>query len=134
MVRMDQPLLWGRGRRATGGEIYFPLTLEIFMKRFATLFVALGLATAGSTVIADQAKDQLNKQKAKPQPVQMTDAQMDNVTGGLVNVVVIDAVDVNRNDVQVQVSAAAQAAVAILGAAGGAAGSFPRQVLGTNRP
>ncbi len=43
------------------------------MKRFATLFVALGLATAGSTVLAEEAKDQVSEQNAKPQPMQMTE-------------------------------------------------------------
>lgn len=65
------------------------------MKRFATLFVALGLATAGSAVLADQAKDQITKQTPKPQPVQMTDAQMDKVAGGIA-VAIFDTVDVEQ--------------------------------------
>ena len=85
------------------------------MKRFATLFVALGLATAGSTVIAEEAKDQVSKQDAKPQPVQMTEAQLDNVAAGLVTVVVFDVVDVRRTDIAVQVPIHANVAAAVLG-------------------
>src|SRR5437660_52156 len=44
------------------------------MNRFACRFVALGLAAAGSTAFAAE--------PAKPQPVMMTDAQMDDVTAG----------------------------------------------------
>jgi hypothetical protein len=85
------------------------------MKRFATLFVALGLATAGSTALADQAKDQLNKQKAKPQPVQMTEAQLDNVAGGLVDIVLVDVVDVEKNNLAVAANVPINAAVAAFG-------------------
>jgi hypothetical protein len=41
------------------------------MNRFASIFVAFGLAAAGSTALA-----------AQPPPVLMTDAEMDNVTAG----------------------------------------------------
>jgi hypothetical protein len=41
------------------------------MIRFACIFVAVGLASAGSTALA-----------AKPQPALMTEAQMDDVTAG----------------------------------------------------
>ena len=104
------------------------------MKRFATVFVALGLATAGSTALAEQ-------ESAKPQPVQMSDAQLDNVaagalivTPGLVDVVVNDVTieipvrvlnnSVNGNTVQVPVAANVSAAVALLGNAS----SFARQL------
>lgn len=89
------------------------------MKRFATLFVALGLATAGSTALAEQAKDQVTKQNAKPQPVQMTDAQLDNVAAGLINLLIVDFADVNvdRTQVNVGVPVVANAAVAVLGIA-----------------
>src|SRR5688572_4217709 len=112
------------------------------MKRFATLFVALGLATAGSTALAEQAKDQLSQQKAKPQPVQMTDAQLDAVAGGVL-VVVNDTVDignvtvpvrvlnnsVNDNQINVQVPVGAGVGVGVLGfgGGGGVAGAFGRQ-------
>ena len=43
------------------------------MNCFACTFAALGLAAAGSTALAAP---------AKPEPVMMTDAQMDNVTAG----------------------------------------------------
>lgn len=107
------------------------------MKRFATLFAALGLATAGFPALADQAKDQ-----AKPQPMQMTDAQLDTVaagqiqiTDGLVTVQVGD-VDVeipvrvlnnSVNDNTVQVPVAANVAATVV-ALGGNAASFARQL------
>jgi hypothetical protein len=70
------------------------------MKRLA-LFVAFGLATAGSTALAEQADRQIQAQNPKPQPVKMTDAQMDNVAGGQA---LID-VDIRQvaNNIQVQV-------------------------------
>jgi hypothetical protein len=91
------------------------------MKRFATLLVAFGLATAGSTALAEQAKDQVSKQKAKPQPVKMTDAQLDNVAAGRASLI---EVDITRNDILRNVNANVQvvAAAAVLGAAGAAQG------------
>ena len=97
------------------------------MKRFATVFFALGLATAGSTALAAQAKDQLDKQAPKPQPVKMTDAQMDNVAAGLIaipiTVVAIDVADVSNvaNNLRLSVPVVAAANVALLGTAGQAA-------------
>jgi Na+-translocating ferredoxin:NAD+ oxidoreductase RnfG subunit len=82
------------------------------MKRLASIFVALGLAAAGSTALAAQ-------------PALMTDAQMDNVTagadGGLVDVVIKNAL----NDwsisldigLQANVAANVNAAVALIGTA-----------------
>jgi hypothetical protein len=116
------------------------------MKRFATVFFSVGLATAGSTALAQQGVDQANEQSSKPQPVMMTEAQMDNVaagqlivTGGLVDVVVnnvhvLEDVDVrvlnnsvNNNTVQVPVAATVSAAVAVLGNASALARQFGRQ-------
>ena len=63
--------------------------------RFACISVALALAGAGSTALAAE--------PAKSQPMMMTDAQMDNVTGGgLIDVLITDnlnnlAVNVNTN-------------------------------------
>jgi hypothetical protein len=112
---MDQGLLRAGGRRI-GGEIFYPSTLEVFMKRFATLFVALGLATAGSTVLAEEAKDQVSKQVAKPQPMQMTDAQLDNVAGGALVFVGPDLIDL---DVTVRdVAQGIQVAVPVTAAVG----------------
>jgi hypothetical protein len=48
------------------------------MIRSACIVVALGLAAAGSTALAAP---------AKPEPVMMTDAQMDNVTAGDLTIV-----------------------------------------------
>jgi hypothetical protein len=91
------------------------------MNRFATVFVALGFATAGSTAaLADQPKDQISKQDAKPQPVQMSDAQLDNVAAGqLIDVVLIDVVDVRNVQVAIPVNANVLANVnaAVLGTA-----------------
>ena len=71
------------------------------MNRFACIFVALGLAAAGSTAFAADPP-------AKPQPTMMTDAQMDNVTGaGLIDIIIMD----NLNDLQVNVNATVQAIV-----------------------
>jgi hypothetical protein len=114
------------------------------MKRFANLFVALGLATAGSTVLAEQQDQQLRTQDAKPQPVQMTDAQLDNVAGGalvaagnLISVQLQDVVDVNNNNVNVAVpvTAAVGANVGVLSGpqvaaarSGDARARFGRQV------
>ena len=70
------------------------------MNRIACIFVALGLAAAGSTALAAQ--------PAKPQRAMMTDAQMDNVTGGgLIDVIIMD----NLNNLGVDINAAVTAAV-----------------------
>jgi hypothetical protein len=50
------------------------------MIRFARIFVACGLAAAASTALA-----------VKPEPALMTDAQMDNVTAGLLTIVFQDS-------------------------------------------
>jgi hypothetical protein len=102
------------------------------MNRFASLILALVLAGAGSTALAEQTKDQVSTQTAKPQPVQMTDAQMDNVAGGLITVVAIDVVDVQNVannlsvDVAIPANVGANVVLAILGAAAG--GVVPTQV------
>jgi hypothetical protein len=70
------------------------------MNRIACIFVALGLAAAGSTALAAE--------PAKPQPAMMTEAQMDNVTGGgLIDAIIMD----NLNNLGVDVNAAVTAAV-----------------------
>jgi hypothetical protein len=70
------------------------------MNRFACVFVALGLAAAGSTALAAP--------PATPQPVMMTDAQMDNVTGGgLIDVIIQD----NLNNLSVDINATVTALV-----------------------
>jgi hypothetical protein len=52
------------------------------------------------------------------QPVKMTDQQMDQVTAGaLANVVLVDLVDVNKNNVQVVAPIGVTAAVGVLGTA-----------------
>src|SRR5687768_1622014 len=96
----------------------------MLMKRFTSVVVVLGFALAGSPALADQ---------AKPQPVQMNDAQLDavaagavQVTEGLVNVTVGDITvqdipvriltnSINGNTVQVPVAANVNAVVAALG-------------------
>jgi hypothetical protein len=70
------------------------------MNRIACIFVALGLAAGGSTALAAE--------PAKPQPAMMTDAQMDNVTGGgLIDAMIMD----NLNNLGVDINAAVAAAV-----------------------
>jgi hypothetical protein len=106
------------------------------MKRFSHLFVAVGFALAGSAALAAD---------GKPQPVQMTDAQLDvvaagavQVTDGLVNVTVGDVTvqdipvriltnSINGNTVQVPVAANVNAVVAALGNAAGLARQYGRQ-------
>jgi hypothetical protein len=106
------------------------------MKRFSNVFVAVAFALAGSTAIAGQ---------DKPRPVQMSDAQLDavaagavQVTEGLVNVTVGDVTvqdipvrvltnSVNGNTVQVPVAANVNAVVGVLGNAAGLARQFGRQ-------
>jgi hypothetical protein len=51
-------------------------------------------------------------------PVELTDAELDAVTGGaLINVVAVDVVDINNNDVDVAIPVNAAVAVAVLGQA-----------------
>ena len=65
-----------------------------------SIFVALGLIAAGSAALAAQ--------PAKPQPALMTDAQMDNVTGGgLIDVVIAN----NLNNLSVDINATVTALV-----------------------
>ena len=65
-------------------------------------------------------------------PVELTDAELDAVTGGLVNVVAVDVVDINNNDVlnnnNVQLNLPVAAAVAVLGTAGAITGNRPGRV------
>jgi hypothetical protein len=70
------------------------------MNRFACIFVAAGLAVAGSTAFAAE--------PAKSQPTVKTDAQMDNVSGGgLVDVIIAN----NLNNLMVDVDATVNATV-----------------------
>jgi hypothetical protein len=96
------------------------------MNRFACVFVAFGLAAAGSTALAAQ--------PAKPQPAVMTDAQMDNVTAGalgdgLVTVVLQDSLNNWNLDIalklQANVAANVNAGVALVGSASA------QQLIGT---
>ena len=81
------------------------------MNRVARIFVAFGLAAAASTALA-----------AKPPPAQMTEAQMDEVTGGgVVDVLVTNALNdwtINLEvAVQANVLANVNAGVALIGSA-----------------
>ena len=81
------------------------------MNRVARAFVAFGLAAAASTALA-----------AKPPPAQMTEAQMDEVTGGgVVDVLVTNALNdwtINLEvGLQANVVANVNAGVALIGSA-----------------
>jgi hypothetical protein len=70
------------------------------MNRIACIFVALGIATAGSTAFASA--------PAKGQPMMLTEAQMDNVTGGgLIDVIIAN----NLNNLSVDINATVNAIV-----------------------
>lgn len=80
------------------------------MNRVARIFVALGLAAAASTALA------------KPPPAQMTEAQMDGVTGGgVVDVLVTNALNdwtINLEvGLQANVVANVNAGIALIGSA-----------------
>jgi hypothetical protein len=114
------------------------------MNRFATFILALVLAGAGSTALAEQTKDQISTQTAKPQPVQMSDAQLDAVAGGqlvqigtgLVTVQVGDVTavipvrilnnSVNNNLIQIPIAAGIGAGVLGVGTGLGIAGALGR--------
>src|SRR5918999_2014819 len=96
------------------------------MNRIACIFVAFGLAAAGSTTLAAE--------PAKPSPALMSDAQMDNVTAGalgdgLVTVVVQDSLNNWNLDIalklQANVAANVNAGVALVGSASA------QQLIGT---
>ena len=79
------------------------------MNRVACIFVAFGLATAGSTALAAE-------------PALMTDAQMDDVTaGGVVDVLVLNSLNdwtINLDlKLQANVAANVNAGVALVGTA-----------------
>ena len=89
------------------------------MKMITAVATALSFAAAASSGFAGQTGNQETQAQA---PVEMTDAQMDNVTGGaLINAILVDVVDVNNNNVQVAIPVNAAVAIGILGAAGSAA-------------
>lgn len=92
------------------------------MKTLATI-LAVGLSTATTFALAG--------------PTPMSDEQLDAVTGGLVDVIVVDVVDVNnvanRNQVQVAIPVNAAAAVAILGASAAEA-TQPGNITQRRRP
>jgi hypothetical protein len=106
------------------------------MKRFSHLCIAVGFALAGSAALAAE---------GKAQPVKMTDAQLDavaagqvQVSDGLVNVTVGDITvqdipvriltnSINGNTVQVPVAANVNAVVGVLGNAAGLARQYGRQ-------
>jgi hypothetical protein len=86
---------------------------EIGMKSLAILAAAL---IASGSAFAGEVSD---KDMSAHTPVSLTEAQMDNVTGGaLVNAILVDVVDVNNNNVQLAVPVNAAVAAGILGDAG----------------
>ena len=60
-------------------------------------------------------------------PVELTDAELDAVVGGLINVAVVDAVDIEDNQVNVAVPVNAAVAAGILGLAGAGAAQLGNQ-------
>ena len=84
------------------------------MNRFASIFVAFGLAAAGSTALAAA--------PPTPQPAMMTDAQMDDVTAaGVVDVMVLNSLNdwsINLDlKLQANVAANVNAGVSLVGTA-----------------
>jgi hypothetical protein len=91
------------------------------MKQSITVF-ALTAALASASAFAVESK--MEPAKAPQKAVKMSDAQLDNVSAGaLLNVLVIDAVDINNNQVQVAVPVNANVAATVLGGTAGAAGT-----------
>ena len=108
------------------------------MKRIISAVAVIGFAFASSAALADQAKPA----QAKPQPIQMTDAQLDAVAAGQIEIgsglVDIGPVDIDvralnnsLNDVRVfvpvDVAANINAVVGVLGNAAGFARQLGRQ-------
>ena len=86
------------------------------MKQVFAVAFAFGLVAAPAAFAADQ-----KAAEQKPQPVQMSDAQLDNVSAGaLINAFVIDVVDINNNQVAVSVPVSASVAASVLGGPTGA--------------
>jgi hypothetical protein len=80
----------------------------------------LSLGLAAAPAFADQGKEPANKSPLKA--VKMSDAQLDNVSAGaLLNLLVLDAVDINNNTVNVAVPVNAAVAAGVLGTAGAVA-------------
>jgi hypothetical protein len=109
------------GRGKPGGLCNFSIfkSERFHMKMITAVATVLSFAAASTSGFAGQAGDQETPAKA---PVEMTDAQMDNVTGGaLINAVLVDVVDVNNNNVQVAIPVNAAVAIGVLGGPVGAA-------------
>lgn len=114
------------------------------MKRVVTFSLVLGLATVSSSVLAEQRDQRPRNHQAGPQPVQMSDAQLDSVAAGQISIteglVAVEVGDVtvlqdvrilnnsvNDLTVQIPVAATVGAAVAVLGNAAAVAQQFGRQ-------
>lgn len=108
------------------------------MKRLATFSFVFGLASAGSPALAEQTIDQVSMHAAKPQPVLMTEAQLDDVAAGQLqiseslvsvqigDVTVLETVrvlnnSVNDNVVTIQIPVAANIAASVVALGGNAA-------------
>ena len=63
-------------------------------------------------------------------PVELTDAELDAVAAGLINVILVDTADVNNNDIakNIQLNLPVAAAVAVLGVAGAGAAGRPGNI------
>lgn len=92
------------------------------MKRLIAAAGALVLSVGAYAGQADQPQQPVQQpQQASSEPVQMTDAQLDSVAAGLITIAVVDAVDIEDNQVQVAVPVNAAVAAGVLGTAGAGA-------------
>jgi len=94
--------------------------------RIAILAVSLGLAASPAAFADNDGKEP----EKKAQPVQMSEAQLDNVTAGaLINAVLVDVVDVRNVDVDVAIPVNAAVAIDVLGGGAAAIARQPGRVF-----
>ena len=87
------------------------------MRTLTSIAVAAALSITGTAAFAEQ---DIKKQE-QAAPIAMNDAQLEKVSAGLITLLVVDAVDVEDNQVQVAVPVNAAVAAGVLGAAGAGA-------------
>jgi hypothetical protein len=95
--------------------------------RIAVLALSLGLA-ASPAAFADNGGQE--PEKKAPQPVQMSEAQLDNVSAGaLINAVLVDVVEVRDIDIDVAIPVNAAVAANVLGGGAAAGAVQPGRVF-----